>query len=84
MLDFTLFKKTEEIKKPKYGMVIALTAVGVAAIETAAVVTLALYKKLRDKKIASQDFDADFEGAAADCSVDFEPAAIETDTEETL
>ncbi len=82
MLNFT-FKRVEEPKKPKYGMVIALTAVGVAVVETAAVITLALYKKLRDKKIASQNFDTDFESYSEDCSVDFEDAVVDQESDLT-
>ncbi len=83
MFNFT-FKKVEEPKKPKYGMVIALTAVGVALVETAAVATLAVYKKIRDKKIASQDFDADFEACSEDCTVDFEKDASEEGIDVTV
>lgn len=74
MLNFT-FKKVEEPKKPKYGLAIALTAIGVAVVETAAVVTLAVFKRISDKKRAAQNFDGDFEVATDDCQIDFEPVA---------
>ncbi len=67
-----VFKETKQQKKPKYGMVIALTALGVAAIETAAVVTLSVLKKISDSKRTAPDFDTDFDSATEDCTVDFE------------
>lgn len=85
MFDLVL-KETKQQKKPKYGMVIALTALGVAVIETAAVVTLSVLKKISDSKRTAPDFDTDFDSVTEDCKVDFEkleetPEQSENDAE---
>ncbi len=81
-----VFKETKQQKKPKYGMVIALTALGVAAIETAAIVTLSVLKKISDSKRTAPDFDTDFDSAIEDCTVDFEkqPSSGELGETETV
>ena len=76
MFNFT-FKKTPEAepqKKPKYGMVIALTAVSVVVVETAMVIGAAIAKKIADQKIASQNFDDTFDSDVEhhECEIAFE------------
>ena len=86
MFNFT-FKKAPEAepqKKPRYGMVIALTAVSVVVVETAMVVAAAVAKKIADKKLAAQNFDDTFDTdvEAHECEVSFE--SENTEDVETL
>ena len=60
-------------EKPKYGKVIALTAVGVAAIEGAAFLGIYIAKKIHDSKIEKQieDEGFDFSVQSGDIPVEF-------------
>lgn len=62
-------------EKPKYGKVIALTAVGVAVAEGAAFLGLYIAKKIHDSKIDNQINDEGFELTVqqGEISVEFEP-----------
>ena len=53
-----------EVQKPKYGKVIALTALAVAAAEAAAFVGLLIAKKITVDKIEKQPEDEGFDVAA--------------------
>ena len=61
-------------QKPKYGKVIALTAVAVAAVEAAAFLGLVIAKKIADSKIEKHIYDEGFEITmqAGEIPVDFE------------
>ena len=61
-------------EKPKYGKVIALTAISVAAIEGAAILGAYIAKKIHDSKIEKHIEDEGFEliVQAEDVSVEFE------------
>ncbi len=50
-----------EVQKPKYGKVIALTAIAVAAVEAAAFVGMLIAKKITDDKIEKDPYDEGFE-----------------------
>ena len=75
-------------EKPKYGKVVALTAIGVAAVEAAAFLGLVIAKKIHDSKIEKNVYDEGFEITlqAGELPVDFEAAveeaAVENDTEQ--
>ena len=62
-----------EVQKPKYGKVIALTALAVAAVEAAAFVGLLVAKKIAEDKIEKQPEDEGFDVAteADELSVEF-------------
>ena len=64
-------------EKPKYGKVIALTAVGVAVVEAAAFLGLYIAKKVRDSKIEKQIYDEGFEFTmqSGEIPVEFEAEA---------
>lgn len=65
--------KFEKKHKPKYGKVIALTALTVALAETAAFIGLKIAKKIADSKIEPDNSDDDFiHPHTEDCSVEFE------------
>ena len=71
-------------EEPKYGKVIALTAIGVAAIEAAAFLGIYIAKKIHDSKIEKQIYDEGFELTmqAGEIPVEFIPeedAATEED-----
>ena len=67
-------------EKPKYGKVIALTAITVALAEAAAFIGLKIAKKVADSKIEPDHSDDDFIHARTeDCLVEFE---AEKDTDE--
>jgi len=70
-------------QKPKYGKVIALTAVAVAAAEAAAFLGLVIAKRIADSKIEKQLYDEGFEVTmqAGEIPVDFEPV-VEPEAEE--
>ena len=69
-------------EKPKYGKVIALTALTVALAEAAAFIGLRIAKRIADSKIEPNHSDDDFIHAnIEDCSVEFE--AEETEDEAT-
>ena len=60
-------------EKPKYGKVIALTAITVALAEAAAFIGLGIAKKIADSKIEPDHSDDDFIHAhTEDCLVEFE------------
>ena len=69
-----IFKAHQEPPKPNYGKVIALTAITVAAIETAAVIGIAIAKKVIDAKRKTSHIDEDFIMIphTDDCAVHFE------------
>lgn len=76
------FKKPEviiEVQKPKYGKVIALTAIAVAAVEAAAFVGMLIAKKIADDKIEKDIYDEGFEVATEtdEIPVEFEAEAVE-------
>ena len=74
MLIFEKFKAPVVTEKPKYGKVIALTAIGVAAVEAAAFLGLVIAKKIHDSKIEKNVYDEGFELTmqAGELPVDFE------------
>lgn len=61
-------------EKPKYGKVIALTAIGVAAVEAAAFLGVYVAKKIHESKIEKQVYDEGFELTmqAGELPVEFE------------
>lgn len=67
-------------EEPKYGKVIALTAIGVAAIEAAAFLGIYIAKKIHESKIEKQIYDEGFEFAmqAGELPVEFEINEIES------
>ena len=69
-----IIKTEEKIVKPKYGKVIALTAITVAAVETLAIIGIATAKKIIQRKRAEAHIDEDFIMIphTEDCSVHFE------------
>ena len=73
-----------EVQKPKYGKVIALTAITVAAVEAAAFVGMLIAKKISDDKIEKNPYDEGFEvnSEADDIHVEFEEAPEESNTDE--
>ncbi|MBQ8408130.1 MAG: hypothetical protein IJY39_04630 [Clostridia bacterium] len=64
-------------EKPKYGKVIALTAVAVAAVEAAAILGLGIAKKIIVAKAEKQAIEEDFEITmqAGELPVEFEAEA---------
>lgn len=68
-----------EVQKPKYGKVIALTALAVAAVEAAAFVGLLIAKKIADDKIEKYPYDEGFEITmeAGEIPVEFEAETVE-------
>ncbi len=70
--------------KPKYGKVIALTAVAVAAAEAAAFLGLVIAKRVADSKIEKHIYDEGFEVTmqAGEIPVNFKHEAEEDPTTE--
>ena len=68
-------------EEPKYGKVIALTAIGVAAIEAAAFLGIYIAKKIHESKIEKQIYDEGFELTmqAGELPVEFEINEIESE-----
>ena len=66
-------EKIVKPEKPKYGKVIVLTAVAVAAVEAAAFLGLTIAKKIADSKIDKHVYDEGFEVTmqAGEIPVDF-------------
>ncbi len=80
MLIIEKIQKYATPQKPKYGKVIALTAVAVAAVEAVAILALYAAKKAADAKITPPaPYDEDFEVtmSAGEMPVSFEAAPSE-------
>lgn len=82
---FEKFKTPIIIKEePKYGKVIALTAIGVAAVEAAAFLGIYIAKKIHESRIEKQVYDEGFELTmqSGELPVEFEAEAKEEPEDE--